>query len=93
MHTDVMSDGIQNVEYSIRLSNIFYGGDPIVTSQDGEYSIDYSGISRCRNPMSISQNVEFSIRLSTISGRRKSRSETVTRGFSKSMEFLVKSWG
>ena len=45
------------------------------------------------NPMSISQNVEFSIRLSNISGRRESRSETVTRGFSKSMENVVHSGG
>ena len=64
-----------------------------MTSQNGEYSIGYSDISRCRNPMLISQSVEFPIRLSNISGRRKSRSEKVTRGFSKSIEFLVKSGG
>ena len=43
-----LPSGIQNVEYSIRLSNIFDGGDSIVTSQNGEYSIGYSNISQCR---------------------------------------------
>ena len=62
VHTDVMGDEIQNVGYPIRLSNIFDGGDSIVTSQNGEYSIGYSDISRCRHPMTISQNVGFSIR-------------------------------
>ena len=59
---DVMGGEIQNVEFPIRLSNIFDGGDHIVTSQNGEYSIGYSDISRCRNSMTNSQNVEFSIR-------------------------------